>query len=93
MLFRSETGLWFPDLADIAKSFKLDFYRASTVAELAEFSNLFARKGPVIIDCICTPDQEIFPSQALKNGKQAGLHDMAPFLSEQELATEMIVKI
>lgn len=89
----SETGLWFPDLADIAKSFKLDFYRASTVAELAEFSNLFARKGPVIIDCICTPDQEIFPSQALKNGKQAGLHDMAPFLSEQELATEMIVKI
>jgi hypothetical protein len=29
----------------------------------------------------------------LKNGKQAGLHDLYPFLSEEELNKEMIVKI
>jgi hypothetical protein len=47
----------------------------------------------MIINCLCKDDQEILPSQALKNGKQAGLHDMAPFLSDKELAEEMIVNI
>jgi hypothetical protein len=47
----------------------------------------------MIINCVCKQDQEILPSQALKNGRQAGLHDMAPFLSAEELEKEMIVKI
>jgi hypothetical protein len=38
-------------------------------------------------------DQEILPAQALKNGKQAGLHDMLPFLSDEELEKEMIIKV
>jgi hypothetical protein len=47
----------------------------------------------MIIDCLCKLDQEILPAQALKDGKQAGLHDMFPFLSDEELKTEMKVSI
>ena len=47
----------------------------------------------MIIDCICKTDQEILPAQGLKNGIQAGLHDMAPHMSDEELANEMIVDI
>jgi hypothetical protein len=64
-----------------------------TVEDLSKLSDLLAIDGPIIIDCISVKEQEILPAQALKNGKQAGLHDMLPFLSDEELAQEMIVKI
>jgi acetolactate synthase-1/2/3 large subunit len=88
-----KTGLWFPDFGEIANSFKLGYKRISTFKELESFPELLKHTGPIIIDCICKRTQEIFPSQALKNGVQAGLHDMAPFLNDQELTEEMIVKI
>lgn len=89
----SETGLWFPDFADVAASFDMDYYPMRTLSCLNTLEKIFHGPGPKIIDCICTSDQEILPSQALKNGRQAGLHDMTPFLSEQELAAEMIVDL
>jgi hypothetical protein len=37
---------------------------------------------------------DVLPAQAIKpNGTQGGLHDMAPFMTDEELAAEMIVKI
>jgi thiamine pyrophosphate-dependent acetolactate synthase large subunit-like protein len=57
------------------------------------FPNALKEKGPVIIDCQCLGQQEILPAQALKNGKQAGLHDLTPFLPDEVLAQEMIVRI
>ena len=89
----SETGLWFPNFEHIAQSFKLKYFSISTKLDLENFGEIFNEVGPAIIDCRCLPDQEILPAQALKNGKQAGLHDMTPFLSDEELAREMIVKI
>jgi thiamine pyrophosphate-dependent acetolactate synthase large subunit-like protein len=89
----SDTGLWFPDFNAIAQAFELNYYRAETQLDLNNFQAWLRIPGPSIIDCICTTEQEIQPSQALKNGKQAGLHDMAPFLSDQELAQEMIAEI
>jgi acetolactate synthase-1/2/3 large subunit len=89
----SETGLWFPDFEKIASSFGLDYYSVSSKADLAEFSNIFDEVGPAVIDCKCLSDQEILPAQALKNGQQAGLHDMTPFLTNEELQKEMIVKL
>jgi hypothetical protein len=61
--------------------------------DLDKFAEYFTSPDPMIINCVCKQDQEILPSQALKNGRQAGLHDMAPFLSAEELEKEMIVKI
>ena len=89
----SETGLWFPDFGDVAKSFDMPYAEIKTADDLATFPELFAQVGPMIIDCKCLWDQEVVPAQGLKNGRQAGLHDLTPFLSDEELAEEMIVKI
>jgi acetolactate synthase-1/2/3 large subunit len=89
----SETGLWFPSFKNVADTFGLDFYDARLLNDLVKFGDIFETPGPAIIDCKCRTDQEIQPSQALKNGRQAGLHDMAPFLTDQELADEMIAKL
>lgn len=87
------TGLWFPDFGKVAESFGLGYHKLTNINELNNLEWIVNQKGPRIVDCICTATQEIAPSQALKNGKQAGLHDMAPFLSDEELAKEMIVKL
>jgi acetolactate synthase-1/2/3 large subunit len=89
----SETGLWFPSFRNIAVSFGLKYAYIKNKNSLETLSNLLKLEGPMIIDCKCLDDQEILPAQALKNGKQAGLHDMTPFLSDEELAKEMIVEI
>lgn len=89
----SETGLWFPNFAKVAQSFDLQYHNVCTKKDLDNLGDLFDEVGPAIIDCNCASDQEILPAQALKNGRQAGLHDMTPFLSDEELAREMIVKI
>jgi len=89
----SETGLWFPDFKNIAVAFGMSYADMRSAADLDRFPEILATAGPCIIDCRCHTDQEILPAQALKNGRQAGLHDMTPFLSDEELAREMIVKI
>ncbi len=89
----SESGLWFPNFKSIADSFEMKYARVSTKDDLDKFDSLLSEKGSMLIDCICTSEQEILPAQALKNGKQCGLHDLTPFLTEEELSKEMIVKI
>jgi len=89
----NETGLWFPKFKDIADSFEIGYAEVNSVAGLADFAQLLSAPGPAIINCICKAEQEILPAQALKNGKQAGLHDMTPFLTDEELSAEMIVKV
>jgi acetolactate synthase-1/2/3 large subunit len=88
-----DTGLWFPDFILIAATFGLQYASMSLADDLHKFKEILSTPGPYIIDCKCKPQQEILPAQALKNGKQAGLHDLYPFLSEEELNKEMIVKI
>ena len=89
----SESGLWFPSFKNIAVAFGMPCVDIRTKEDLRlHFPNALKKKGPVIIDCQCLNEQEILPAQALKNGKQAGLHDLTPFLSDEELAQEMIVK-
>lgn len=88
-----KTGLWFPDFENIAKSFEFDYYNLATVKDLNDLGKILDDFGPALINCKCQSNHEILPAQAFKNGKQAGLHDMTPFLSEQELAEEMIVKL
>ena len=89
----SESGLWFPNFRNIAASFDIKYALIKNKSNLETFPTLLETVGPMIIDCRCLDEQEILPAQALKNGKQAGLHDMTPFLSDEELAKEMIVEI
>jgi acetolactate synthase-1/2/3 large subunit len=88
----SETGLWFPDFANVAQAFKIGYAKVSTKKDLDDIKLLLSTQGPMIIDCICLSEQEIMPGQALKNGHQAALHDMYPFLSDKEMQEEIINK-
>ena len=88
----SETGLWFPDFANIAAAFEIGYAKVSTKQDLDNMKSLLSTVGPVIIDCNCLFEQEIMPGQALKNGHQAALHDMYPFLSDEEMQEEIINK-
>ena len=89
----SETGLWFPNFEDIARSFGLQYFRVKKAKDLKTMGELLASKGPpIIIDCICLNDQQILPAQTYRDGRQAGLHDMAPLLDEEELRNELVVK-
>jgi acetolactate synthase I/II/III large subunit len=89
----SETGLWFPSMNNVGLAFDIKCHDVRTAKNLEHFGEYLATSGPAIIDCQCLADQEILPAQALKNGKQAGLHDMTPFLSDDELTQEMVVNI
>jgi acetolactate synthase-1/2/3 large subunit len=89
----SETGLWFPSFINIAKSFGMDYVDMRLENDLKQFKEILTKNGPCIIDCKCKIDQEILPAQALKNGKQCGLHDMSPFLSDKELNEEMVINL
>jgi acetolactate synthase-1/2/3 large subunit len=89
----SESGLWFPSFKNIATSFDMEYHDARIADDLDKFSEWLSTEGTMIIDCMCVTEQEILPAQALKNGKQCGLHDMAPFLSDEELNKEMVINL
>lgn len=87
----AETGVWFPDFLELAETFKINATKIWSISVMEKyFPSIFSKRGPWLLDCSCTPDQQILPSQSFKNGKQAPLHDMVPFLSDEELAAEMI---
>lgn len=88
-------GLWFPEFFDIATTFSLDHETISSLDDLKKIYLLLneTENYPCIIECLCDIEQEIIPAQALKNGKQCGLHDMYPFLSDEELNEEMIITL
>jgi acetolactate synthase-1/2/3 large subunit len=87
-----DTGLWFPNFSLVAATFGLHYECMSTKDDLVKFKEILSTPYPYIIDCRCKSQQEILPAQALKNGKQAGLHDMTPFLDVNELENELVVK-
>lgn len=89
----SETGLWFPNFEDIARAFGLQYFRVRKAKDFKTMGRLLSTKGPpIIIDCICLNDQQILPAQTYRDGRQAGLHDMAPLLDEEEIRNELVVK-
>lgn len=90
----TDTGLWFPDLFDVAQTFGFDYVQFKSYDTLrAGLKDALESSRPTIIDCYCLHEQEILPTQALKevNGRkiQAGLHDLYPFLDPEELDKEM----
>jgi acetolactate synthase-1/2/3 large subunit len=90
----AKTGVWFPKILNLAVAFDLGYVEIWDMESLAINLNLSTSSfGPVLFNFICTPDQQVLPSQSFKDGKQAPLHDMIPFLSDEELAAEMVVKL
>lgn len=89
------TGIYFADIKKVAEAFELDYFKISNNEELdSQMKFLMSYNKPVIVEFIAQHMSDVLPAQAIKpNGKQGYLHDMAPFLSEEELNKEMIVKI
>jgi acetolactate synthase-1/2/3 large subunit len=89
----SDTGLWFPDFPQIAEAFEIDATKVWSIPTANRyFPKAFLKTSPIILDVLCAKSQQILPSQSFKDGKQAPLHDMMPFLSDEELAAEMVNK-
>jgi acetolactate synthase-1/2/3 large subunit len=89
-----QTGVWFPIFEEVANTFKIDSERSWSVATLNKhLPRVFEINKPCIVDVLCTETQQILPAQSFKDGKQAPLHDMIPFLSDEELAEEMVVSL
>lgn len=90
----TETGLWFPDLCDIARSYNLEYCKIEKNSEMFEsFAKLLHSDKCIIFDIRCKFSQEVIPSVALKpmpdnSFKQCGLDDMAPFLTDEEYNIE-----
>lgn len=90
-----ETGVYISNIEKIAEAFEIDHVKISNNEELDQkIKNIINYNKPLIVELLGKDSIDVMPAQALKpDGTQAGLHDMAPFLSEEELQKEMIVKI
>lgn len=89
------TGVNFVNIEKVAEAFELPYYKVNNNNELdTMMPDLMSSNGPLIVEFISQDTLDVLPAQAMKpDGTQGGLHDMAPFLSAEELDKEMIVKI
>jgi acetolactate synthase-1/2/3 large subunit len=89
------SGVTFPDFCAVAAAFRLPVHRASTHAELpGVLARVLAAPGPQFCEITLKPGQIFAPklsSRKLDDGRMVSspLHDMAPFLSREELAENM----
>ena len=73
----------------------IDYCKIETNEQMTEsFSNLLHSDNCILFDVYWKFSQEVIPSVALKpmpdnTMKQCGLDDMAPFLSDDEYASEI----
>ena len=92
-----ESGVTFPNFGKLAAGFDLPFVRVTRNADLdAAIRATFAHDGPAVCEVVLDATQPFSPrvsSKRLPDGTMvtAPLEDMFPFLSEAELASNMIV--
>jgi len=91
----SSTGIYFADIEKVAKSFELEYLKISSNDQLdMNMKDILHYQKPIIVEFISQHTLDVLPAQAIKpDGKQGGLHEMSPFLDEDTLNAEMIVKI
>ena len=95
----TDSGLSFPDFGKVALAFGMAFERCENHAQLdAGISATLAVKGPAICEIVLDLGQSFAPklsSRKLDDGRMitASLEDMAPFLSREELRSNMLVPL
>jgi acetolactate synthase-1/2/3 large subunit len=94
-----ESGLTFPDFQKLAEGFGFSFDRCSRHQDLANsIRSTLEASGPQILEVMLDPEQPFSPklaSRQLPDGRMVSspLEDLAPFLSRQELAENMLVPL
>lgn len=92
----TESGLTFPEWEKVAQAFGFSFTRAATHADLRRAVDAtLAASGPSLCEVVLDLRQQFAPkvtSKRLEDGRMvtAPLHDMAPFLDREELASNLI---
>lgn len=91
----SSTGIYFADIAKVAEAFEMKYVRIENNEQLdAMMPEVIHGDQPMIVEFMSQNTLDVLPAQAIKpDGKQGGLHDMSPFMSPEELGSEMIVEI
>jgi acetolactate synthase-1/2/3 large subunit len=93
-----DTGISFPDFADVAKTFGFKYMKCSTNAELEKCVKWFINsKERVLLEIEQMFDNPVVPklmSRLDENGKMQSpvLHDMAPLLPKEEIDILMIAE-
>lgn len=88
--------LSFPDLSKLAWAYGYPYQAIHTNSELVKLDDVLALKGPAICEVFVTSTQNFEPKSAtrrLEDGTlvSAPLEDLAPFLSDEELKSNMII--
>ena len=93
----SDSGVSMPPLEKIADAYGIPFISCASRAQLSDaMRRTLEAEGPVICGVSAQPDQSIIPtvsSVRLPDGRMQSkpLHDMFPFLSEEDIRKNMVV--
>ena len=91
------SGVVLPSFEKLAAAYGLPYFRLSNNQELdAKLPEVFAVKGPVLVEVMLDPFEVLGPkaaSKKLPDGTMvsAPLEDMAPFLPREEFAANMLI--
>lgn len=90
-----ESGVTFPDMQRLGDAYGIPSFTISKIEDLEIVQRELATQGPTLFDVHLDPSQEFEPrlrSRILPDGKilTPNLEDMYPFLSEDELAANML---
>lgn len=93
-----QSGVSFPDILRIAAAYGIPAMRAGGPAFEDTIRAALATDGPVLCELMLDPDQQFEPklsSRALPDGRMVSspLEDLAPFLSREELAANMLAPL
>jgi len=95
----TESGLTFPDYRKIADAFGFAYFRCARHAEMdAGIAESLEQPGPTMCEIVLDLNQPFAPrvsSKRLENGQivTMPLEDMFPFMSREELATNMLIPL
>ena len=90
------SGVSFPDYAKVATAYGLPAIRIEEADFGPRLDKFLSLEGPALCEVVLDPKQEFEPkltSRQLPNGQMvtSSLEDMAPFLSREELAENMLI--
>jgi acetolactate synthase-1/2/3 large subunit len=92
------SGVSFPDYVALATAYGLPAIRIDRIGYSDRLAGFLAQEGPALCEVVLDPAQEFEPkltSRRLPDGQMAtsALEDMAPFLSREELASNMLIPL
>jgi acetolactate synthase I/II/III large subunit len=92
-----ESGITFPNMRRVAEAYGIPSFKIEAIADLDVVRQQLEASGPTLFDVLLDPSQEFEPrlrSRIQPDGKilTPNLEDMYPFLSPDELASNMLVE-